>query len=79
MVVLPHVFLRVDVILVNIVAHIDVSVRIVQFRVVMVGHNSERIESVGVDGASGGKSVPFIFGGLFIGGDFIGPYDIADT
>jgi hypothetical protein len=47
-IVLPRVFLHVDVVLVNVVAHVDACKNVLQFGVVVVRNWSEWVEKVGV-------------------------------
>ena len=47
-IVLPCVFFNVDVVLVNVVAHVDAGKNILQLGVVVVGYWGEGVEKVGV-------------------------------
>lgn len=59
-VVLPHILLGVDLVLVQITVHVDVSETILQLGVVVVGDRSERIEQIGVNLGGLGHRLPLL-------------------
>jgi len=58
-VILPLVVLRVDMVLIHILAHVDLSEDILELGVVVEGNGGEWVEVVGVDSFSLGHSVVF--------------------
>ena len=65
---LPDVVLSVDVVLVDVVDQVDISVGILQLGVVMEGNGRERVEEVGIDGPGLGHVVVlFLLDGVVLG------------
>ena len=59
-IVLPHILLGVDLILIQVSMHVNMSEAVLQLRVVVIRNGSERIEEIGVDLASLGHDVPLL-------------------
>ena len=59
-IVLPHILFGVDLILIQVSMHMNVSETVLQLRVVVVRNGSEGIEEIGVDLGSLGHDVPLL-------------------
>ena len=59
-IVLPHILFGVDLILIQVSMHMNVSETVLQLRVVVVRNGSEGIEEIGVDLGSLGHSLPLL-------------------
>ena len=75
-IVLPDVLLRVDLVLVQVVVHVNVRKSVLQLGVVVVGNGSEGIEQIGVNLGGLGHALPLLLLGFLLAGLHVGLHDV---
>ena len=74
-IVLPHVLLGVDLVLVQVVVHVNVRESILELGVVVVGNRREGVEQVGVHLAGLGHGIPLVLFRLSVALLHVGLHD----
>lgn len=75
-IVLPNVLLGVDVVLVQVSVHVDVSETVLQLRVVVVGNWSEGIEQIRINLRCLGHGLPLFLLGFLLASLHVGLNDV---